>query len=372
MTKQPIYIRRPDWYADGNPDPLAPTGRILRWGVVATGNIARAVTSDLALLPDAELWAVSSRQAVKAAEFAREFGFHTSYADADGEAGYQRMFRDPDLDVVYIATPHGQHFEVAQAALRAGKHVLCEKALTINAREAEELIQLARTQGVFFMEALWSRFVPGVQRALEIVADGELGRVHWVRADLGFPAPRDLNSRIWAPAAGGGALLDLTVYPLLWAWGVLGAPDQVQAAGSITDWGVDEQNAITLAYPGGALAQLMSSFVAQGPRTVSIAGSEGFLETSGAMNNPSALTVRAGWNGSGWDVERTEEFSWTGRGYSYELREVSRSIQVGRQQSEIMPWQDSLDIMRFLDGVREQLGLRYPNDLGDDAQATPK
>ena len=363
MAKQQTHILRPDWYADGTPDPLTATGKALRWGVVSTGSIAHSVTGDLALLADAELQAVSSRDAGKATAFAEEFGFRTSYADQDGVPGYQRMCQDPEVDVVYIGTPHGQHFEVAEAALRAGKHVLCEKALTINAREAEALVRLAGTQGVFFMEALWSRFVPGVQRALEIVAAGELGSIRWVRADLGFPAPRDLSSRIWAPEAGGGALLDLTVYPLLWAWGMLGAPERVQATRSITEWGVDEQNAITLGYPDGALAQLMSSFVAQGPRTASIAGTEGFMETEGSMNNPSALKIRAGWNGSGWDVERTEEFTWPGRGYVYELREVTRCIQAGKQQSPTMPWQDSLDIMRFLDQVREQLGVRYPNDL---------
>lgn len=363
MVKQQIHIPRPDWYGDGNPDPLAKTGKALRWGVVSTGNIAHSVTADLKLLADAELQAVSSRDVGKAEEFAQKFGFHTSYADHGEASGYQRMFQDPDVDVVYIATPHGQHFEVAEAALRAGKHVLCEKALTINALEAKKLVQLAEAQGLFFMEALWSRFVPGVQRALQIVAAGELGTIQWVRADLGFSAPQDLSSRIWAAEAGGGALLDLTVYPLLWAWGMLGTPERVQAAGSITDWGVDEQNAITLSYPNGALAQLMSSLVAQGPRTVSIAGSEGFLETEGAMNNPSALKIRAGWHGSGWDVERTEEFSWPGRGYVYELREVTRCIQAGMLQSETMPWQDSLDIMRILDDVRQQLGVRYPNDL---------
>lgn len=363
MTSQQTYIGRPDWYHDGNPDPLAATGRTLRWGVVSTGNIANSVTADLAMLADAELHAVSSRTAAKANEFAEKYGFTTSYSDLDDVSGYQRMFADPEVDVVYIGTPHGQHFEVAEAALRAGKHVLCEKALTINAREAQELIDLADAQGLFFMEALWSRFVPGVQRALEIVAAGELGSVQWVRADLGFPAPRDLESRIWASAAGGGALLDLTVYPLLWAWAMLGAPDSVLASGSLTETGVDEQNAITLGYANGAQAQLMSSFTAQGPRTATIAGSVGFLETVGAMNNPSALTIKAGWNGSRWDTERTEEFNWPGRGYSYELREVTRCIQAGLQQSSTMPWQDSLNIMRFLDGVRAQLGISYPNDL---------
>ncbi|NYE96440.1 putative dehydrogenase [Psychromicrobium silvestre] len=358
----PTFIARPEWYGDGSPNPLPASGRALRWGVVATGSISNTVTADLALLEDAVLQAVSSRSEQSAAQFARKFGFASSYSDQDGVPGYQRMFDDPLVDVVYIGTPHGQHFEVAKAALLSGKHVLCEKALTINAREAEELIRLAGERGLFLMEALWSRFTPGVQRAVEIVSSGALGEIHWVRADLGFPAPQDLNSRIWAPEAGGGALLDLTVYPLVWAWGMLGAPDSVQASGTLTDWGVDAQNAITLEYSRGAHAQLMSSLLAQGPRQASVAGSKGWLSTLGSVPNPSGLSIRYGWNGSGWDEERSEEFSPVGSGYTYQLREVSRCIQQGLQQSPTMPWQDSLDIMRLFDGVRAQLGVSYPND----------
>lgn len=363
MTNSPRFIDRPSWFADGNPDPLAATGRTLRWGVVSTGNIANSVTTDLALLADAQLFAVSSRTAENAETFAQKFGFQKSYADRDGIAGYQQMFQDEQIDVVYIGTPHGQHFDVAKAALEAGKHVLCEKAFTINAREAELLIELARERGLFLMEAMWARFVPGIQRALQITADGELGTIRWVRADLGFPAPMDRNSRIWAPIDGGGALLDLTVYPLLWAWGMFGAPNSVTAKGSLTDWGVDEQNALTLSYQGGGQAQLMSSLVAQCPGIATVAGSLGYLESIGSMNNPSGLRVRAGWNGAGWDTDRIEEFALAGRGYSYELREVTRCIQAELQQSPTMPWQDSLDIMRFFDGVRAQLGVVYPHDL---------
>lgn len=169
--------------------------------MVSTGNIANSVTTDLAILADAQLFAVSSRTAENAETFAQQFGFQKSYADRDGIAGYQQMFQDEQIDVVYIGTPHGQHFDVAKVALEAGKHVL---AFTINAREAEFLIELARERGLFLMEAMWARFVPGIQRALQIAADGELGTIRWVRADLGFPAPMDRNSRILAPIDGGG------------------------------------------------------------------------------------------------------------------------------------------------------------------------
>ncbi|MBG0739750.1 Gfo/Idh/MocA family oxidoreductase [Paeniglutamicibacter antarcticus] len=376
MSTSPRYIARPDWYASGSPHTLNATGEPLRWGVVATGNIAHTVTSELALLEDAVLQAVSSRSRGKAADFAAHFGFKRHYYDGgtmdsdasgrrvgvngdDGRAspGYLQLVQDPEVDVVYVATPHAQHYAVARAALEAGKHVLCEKALTINVREAAELIDLARERGLFLMEAVWARFVPGMQRAFEIAASGEMGDVQWVQADLGFPAGTDRTARIWAPEAGGGALLDLTVYPLLWAWGTLGAPASVTASGTLTPWGVDSQNAITLAYPSGALAQLTSSLTAYGPRTAVVAGSKGFLRSTGSINNPTALEIQIG-----SEPARVESFDFPGRGYTYQLREVTRCIQQGLTESPTMPLADSLAIMALFDGVRGQLGITYPAD----------
>ena len=243
------------------------------------------------------------------------------------------------------------------AALTAGKHVLCEKALTVNAREASELVSLARANGLFLMEAMWSRFLPSMQRAFEIAASGEIGEVKWVGADLGFPAPYSPTSRLWAPQDGGGALLDLTVYPLLWALGTLGFPQTVSATGWLNDDGVDAQNALTLGYHHGAQAQLTSSLLAHGPRTATVAGSHGFLQSLGSINNPKELLVRVG-----FDEPRTRTFDVVGRGYSYELREVTRCIQHGLTESPVMPLEDSLNTMRLFDGVRAQLGVSYPND----------
>ncbi len=212
-------------------DPRSATGKPLRWGVIATGGIARSVSQDLALLADAELRAVSSRGRDTAESFAGAYGFERAYWDDDGVSGYQRLLADDAVDVVYVATPHAQHHQMVLAALNAGKHVLCEKAFTINAREASELAALARERKLFLMEAVWSRFLPGMQRAFEIAASGELGDVHWVTADLGFPAPYSPTSRLWARQDGGGALLDISVYPLLWAAGDIGVPPDGQCHG---------------------------------------------------------------------------------------------------------------------------------------------
>jgi predicted dehydrogenase len=227
----------------------------------------------------------------------------------------------------------------------------------VNAREASELVALARAKGLFLMEAMWSRFLPSMQRAFEIAASGEIGEVKWVGADLGFPAPYSPTSRLWAPRDGGGALLDITVYPLLWALGTLGFPQTVSATGWVNDDGVDAQNALTLGYHHGAQAQLTSSLLAHGPRTATVAGSAGFLQAIGSINNPKELHVRVG-----FDDVRSERFDVVGRGYSYELREVTRCIQHGLTESPVMPLEDSVNTMRLFDGVRAQLGVSYAND----------
>jgi predicted dehydrogenase len=351
------HIPMPWLFSQIDQDPRSATGRKLRWGIVATGSIANLVSEDLAQLKDAELYAVSSRSKETSAAFASARGFARSYGDDDGVPGYQHLINDPAVDVVYVATPHAQHFEIVRAALLAGKHVLCEKSFTINAREAAELVKLAREQQLFLMEAMWSRFLPSIHRALHIAGSGELGEIQWVNADLGFPAPYSPTARIWAPAAGGGALLDLTVYPLLWAIGALGFPEAVSAVGTLNDDGVDSQNALTLSYANGALAQLTSSLLAHGPRTAIVAGSLGFLQTVGSINNPREISIR-----SGWDEPRVERFDVVGFGYTYELREVTRCIQQGLTESPVMPLEHSVQTMRLFDGVRSQLGVRYPND----------
>ena len=350
-------IAKPWLFSQSDQDPRSATGTPLRWGIIATGGIARSVAQDLALLVDAELYAVSSRGQSTADAFAATHGVAKAYGDDDGLHGYQRLLADEAVDVVYVATPHAQHHQIVLAALNAGKHVLCEKAFTINAREAAELIEVAQSRKLFLMEAVWSRFLPSMQRAFEIAASGELGDIHWVTADLGFPAPYSPTSRLWARQDGGGALLDLSVYPLLWALGTLGFPQTVSATGYVNDDGVDSQTAMTLGYNHGAQVQLTSSLLSHGPRTATVAGSLGFLQSVGSINNPRQLMVA-----TGWDERRTETFDVVGKGYTYELREVTRCIQQGLTESPVMPLSDSLNTMRLFDGVRAQLGVSYPND----------
>jgi predicted dehydrogenase len=350
------FIPRPELL---DADPLTATGRPVRWGVVATGSIAATVTADLALLPDVVLQAVSSREAGRAAAFAERFGFAGSYSDDAERPGYEALLADPAVEVVYVATPHAQHAEVVRAALTAGKSVLVEKPMTINTRETQELVDLARGRGLFLMEALWTRFLPAAQRAFQIAASGEIGTVQWVSAEVGFPAPPDPTARIWALADGGGALLDLAVYPVLWAWGTLGLPDAVTAVGTLDAEGVDAQNALVLSYASGAQAQLTTSLLARSPHTALVCGSEGWIRAAGPdeVYRPTRLEVQVG-----DAAPRTEEFPLIGSGYVHELREVTRCLQQGLTESPVMPLEHTLASMRLLDQARAQLGVTYPND----------
>ena len=332
------------------------SGRALRWGVVATGLIARRVVAQLVRLDDAVLQAVSSRAGARARAFADEHGAPTAYGDAGGEPGFQRLAADPDVEVVYVATPHGQHHAVTRALLEAGKHVLVEKAFTVTGGEAEDLIALARSRGLFLMEAVWTRFLPVYQGAVDVVASGDLGEVRWVQADLGFPAPFDPRSRMWAPDDGGGALLDLGVYAYSWALAGLGHPRSVAAQGVVNELGVDELSALTLAYDGGAFAQLTTTLVSHATRTATIAGSRGTLRTWAPLTNPEGFTIdRPGGT-------RDVRFAGGAPPYAHMLREVTRCVQQGLTESPTMPLDDTLATMRLFDEARRQMGVRYPHD----------
>lgn len=287
-----------------------------------------------------------------------QYGFAASYHDLPETTGCRQLLDDPLVDVVYIATPHAQHFEVAKAALEAGKHVLCEKPLTINAWEAQELASLAGDRNLFLMEAVWTRFLPATRRALELVRGGRIGEVRWLQADLGFAAAYDPGDRLWDPAAGGGALLDLTVYPLTWAVGILGFPGQVTATGQLNGDGVDVQNTLTLQYPDGAAAQMVSSLQSNSPGTVTVSGTQGWLRTGSPLYRPRRIEFQ------GADGQlQVEEFTEETEGFIHELREAARCIPAGLLESPLMPWVESVRIMQILDQARDQLGVRYPNDL---------
>lgn len=244
----------------------------VRWGVLATGGIAAAFTADLVDLPDAEVVAVASRTEESAKAFADRFGIPRAYGD------WGALAADEDVDVVYVATPHSAHRAAAGLCLEAGRNVLCEKAFTLNTREAEELVALAKERGSFLMEAMWMYCNPLIRRLKELVDDGAIGEVRTVQADFGLSGPFPPTHRLRDPAQGGGALLDLGVYPVSFAQLLLGEPSEVMARAVLSDESVDLQTGMLLSWESGALASLHCSLVGGTSTSASVTGSEGRID----------------------------------------------------------------------------------------------
>ena len=333
-------------------DPL-PADRPVRWGILATGKIARAFATDLALLPDAELVAVASRRRESAEAFVAELGGPGTRA----YDSYEALVADPDVDVVYVATPHALHHENTLMAFAAGKPVLCEKSLTLNAREAEELVREARGRGLFLMEAMWMRCNPVVRRIQQLAERGDLGRVQQIRADLGFLVDRPETDRLLAPGLGGGALLDLGIYPLTFAHLFLGEPDQVEAVATMSPSRIDLNISMSLGWESGAVASLSSTMTAWSPRTASIATDRGRIDIPDGFHEPTEAT----WTEAGARHVIAEPVIGTGLGN--EAAEVMRCLRNGETESPLVPLEDTLRLMRLMDRIREKIGVRYAVDL---------
>ncbi|UPK74528.1 Gfo/Idh/MocA family oxidoreductase [Nocardioidaceae bacterium SCSIO 66511] len=322
----------------------------IRWGILATGKIAESFATDLAVVSDATLAAVGSRTLGSARDFADRHGAARAYGS------YAELAADPEVDVIYVATPHGRHVEDVLLCFEHGKPVLCEKALTLNARQARELVAAARARGVFFAEAMWMRCNPRIRHLLRLVTDGACGDVRQVRADLGFVLPTDAAARLVDPALGASALLDVGIYPLTFAYLVLGAPDEVVAAGALSDRGVDLNGGATLTYANGAVANVSWTQIAWSDATASIAGDGGRIEVASRMHMPPTFSHIHGWE------THTYADPVIGRGYAHEIIEVGDCLRAGRTESEILPLDDTVEIMALMDRMREQLGVRYSVD----------
>ncbi len=324
----------------------------LRWGILATGNIASQFARGLAALPDAELVAVGSRSQATAERFGEQFGVphrHTAYED---------LANNPEVDAVYIATPHSLHKENMLLCLEAGKAVLCEKPFTINAAEAREAIDLARRKGVFLMEAMWTRFMPLMVDLRRRLAEGEIGEVRMVQADFGFRTAFDPLKRIFDPALGGGALLDVGVYPISLASMILGRPVEMSSQVTLGPTGVDEQSAQVFKYADGQIALLSSAVRTRTPHEATIMGTEGYIRIHSPWWYPTTMTI----DKPGQEAQ-TLEFPYEGNGYNYEAAEVQRCLAAGKLESEIMPLDETLAIMETMDQLRASWGLRYPMEV---------
>ncbi|WP_434810194.1 Gfo/Idh/MocA family protein [Microbacterium sp. bgisy189] len=321
----------------------------LRWGILATGGIAHAFTSDLRT---AGLYvaAVGSRSAASANAFARQFEIPRAHAS------YQELAEDPGVDIIYVATPHPAHLENAALAIEHGKHVLIEKPVTLDADQARAIGDLAADRGVLAMEAMWTRYLPHMLRIRELLADGALGEVRALHADHTQKITDDPTHRLNALELGGGALLDLGIYPVSFAWDVLGAPETITAAGRLGETGADAEVATIFTHAGGAVSTTLSSARAAGPNTAHVIGTEARIDIDRVWYTPTSFRVTA----PDGTVRETYVSQVEGRGMQYQALYAEQLIADGRHDSDLLPFDESIRIMGTLDEVRRQIGVVYP------------
>jgi predicted dehydrogenase len=323
----------------------------IRWGILGTGWIANEFAQAVRSLPDAELVAVGSRTPESARAFAE------SYRIPHRHASYESLAQDPEVEVVYVATPNPFHEDHAMLCLAAGKAVLCEKPFTLNARQAESLIQAARDKGLFLMEAMWSRFFPLMARLRSLLAEGVIGDVQILVADLCLQFDFDPADRRYALKLGGGALLDLGVYPISLASMVLGPPEKSTTMAHLGETGVDEQACIILGHGGGRMSTLFASIRVNSPTEALLIGTKGQIRIHPWWIRPSTLSLK--FDGQ---ADTTIDVPYEGNGYQFEAIEVMECLRSGKLESDLMPLDETLSIMRTLDAIRAQWGLTYPGE----------
>lgn len=321
-----------------------------RWGICGTGNIARQFARGLRALPDAEIAAVGSRAHETAVQFADEFGV------ARRHATYEALAADPDVDAVYVSSPHPCHMENTLLFLRAGKAVLCEKPLAVNRAQGERMVATARAESRFLMEAMWTRFLPALVQTRRWIAEGRIGEVRMVQADFGFRTEWDPSSRLLDPAYAGGGLLDVGCYCVSLASLVFGRqPVRISGLAHLGETGVDEHSAVVLGYDQGELALLASGVRTNTPQDAVIMGTEGFIR----IHPPFWLSSRVSLT-LGEQEPITVDCPYAGNGYNCEAAEVARCVREGRIESETMSHAESLAILETMDAIRAKWGLRYP------------
>lgn len=320
----------------------------MKFAILAPGHIAHSMARAVSEIEKIERYAVASRDYGRAADFAKQWGFEKAYGS------YEELAKDPQVEFVYVASPHSHHYEHAKLCLEHGKHVLVEKAFTVNARQAKELIQLSEEKGLLLAEAIWTRYMPSRKMIDELLAEGVLGNVTSLTANLGYILPH--VERMQSPELAGGALLDLGVYPINFALMAFHGPvKEVNASAILSPRGVDWMNSITLTFADGKMAVLHSDMLAQTDRQGVISGDKGYLEVQN-INNCEEIRV--------YDLERklTARYQVPEQinGYEYEVLSCIKAIEEGRTECEEMPHSQTLLVMELLDTIREQWGMVYP------------
>ncbi len=360
----------------------------IRWGIIGAGNIARSFAQDVHSLPDAEMLAVASRSVEKAKQFASDLNIPRAYGS------YIDLVSDPDVNIVYVATPHVFHREHSLLCLAHGKPVLVEKPFAMTAADAEEVITAARERNLFCMEAMWTRFIPAMRRAVEVIESGELGDIVMISASLGFYNEFSPEHRLFNPKLGGGALLDLGVYPLSFIIQLLGRPSTISSTAILGDTGVDEYTAVLLGFPGGQIAQLATSIRSTQRNDAFITGTRGVLHIHPPLNRPTQLTISP-FSSTGRELsqnnsllarmkenemargvyrrgkrvfsqlmgEQKLKIKCAGNGYVYEIAEAGRCLRAGQIESDLMPSDETLAVMHTMDAIRQQWQVDTNNTM---------
>lgn len=322
--------------------------RKIKWGIMGAGQISRTFASDLLTSNNADLIAVASRTQENAERFAKEFDIERAYGN------YEEFVQDRDIEIVYIGTLHPMHKACALQCLRAGKAVLCEKPFTMDAQEAEEIIQVAKEHDTFVMEAMWTRYLPPMVQVRKWIEEGQIGEVKHVTANFGFNAGWNPSGRLLDKKLGGGALLDAGIYPVSFASMIFGEqPNQIRSSVHIGATGVDERFSAIFEYEGGQIAQLNASVQLQMTNDAFIYGTKGHIHAPNFIFSRSASLHRADAVVVEFNDNRKQ------RGYIFEAEEAVRCLREGRKESRIMPQQETIEIMRTLDALRKQWGLDY-------------
>ena len=322
-----------------------------KWGIIGCGQIAGQFAESLKVLPDAVLYAAASRSEEKARKFCKKYHVRKGYGS------YEKLVEDPEINAVYIATPHNLHFENSSLCIQNGKAVLCEKPLTVNENEAKKLIETAGKAQIFLMEAFWTRFLPSTVKLNQLLEDGIIGETRLLQADFGYHMPFDAQHRSYNPELAGGALLDVGIYPINFAQMIFkDVPEDIKTSIIRAETGVDAQSAYLFTYPDGSMAVLNAAVNVETQHNAWIYGTEGYIHMPEFFHARKIHVSRTD------GYQETFEVPFASTGYSYEALEVMQCMNKGQLESKIMPHSESLMIMRLMDSIRAQWGLKYPGE----------
>ncbi|WP_298513692.1 Gfo/Idh/MocA family oxidoreductase [uncultured Kordia sp.] len=319
----------------------------IKWGIIGLGNIASKFAADLQLSNDAVLYGVASRSMDKATAFAKTYHAQKAYDS------YEALANDPEIDVIYIATPHVFHFENTMLCLQHNKAVLCEKPMGVNAEQVHTMVKEAKSRNVFLMEAIWTRFMPSYQKVLELLDEKVIGDIVSIRADFGFLGEYNTENRLYNKKLGGGSLLDIGIYPIFLSLLVLGMPSEIKAMARMTDTGVDSFCAMLFDYENDAKAVLESTFEVDTPTEGYIFGTKGFIKLHRRFHHANTITLYKD------DTETVFELPHSGIGYIHEIEAVNANIRNGDKENSKVPLAFSEQLITIIDQVKEKIGLQY-------------